>query len=136
MLILSILVITEHYQDTLRGREPLCIGLVVLLICVSMGFKSSYPMNPARDLGPRLFTAVAGWGMDVFRYLPLYLVQSKRGMRSSRPWLSVDPLPAQLCVGVSPGFSWPWLRAFNPAASLRCRTSVCRGRRVQALVDT
>jgi len=27
---------------------------------------SGCAMNPARDLGPRLFTAIAGWGMEVF----------------------------------------------------------------------
>ncbi|TNN67014.1 Aquaporin-3 [Liparis tanakae] len=31
-----------------------------------MGFNSGYAVNPARDLGPRLFTAVAGWGTEVF----------------------------------------------------------------------
>ncbi|TRY60809.1 hypothetical protein DNTS_003147 [Danionella cerebrum] len=32
----------------------------------SMGFNSGYAVNPARDLGPRIFTALAGWGSEVF----------------------------------------------------------------------
>jgi aquaporin-3 len=39
---------------------------VVLVIGLSMGFNSGYAVNPARDLGPRLFTALAGWGSGVF----------------------------------------------------------------------
>lgn len=42
------------------------MGFVVLVIGQSMGFNSGYAVNPARDLGPRLFTAMAGWGIDVF----------------------------------------------------------------------
>ncbi|KAJ8391602.1 hypothetical protein AAFF_G00087430 [Aldrovandia affinis] len=49
-----------------RGMEPLAIGLIVMAIGVSMGLNCGYPINPARDLGPRLFTAVAGWGREVF----------------------------------------------------------------------
>ncbi|CAB1339405.1 unnamed protein product, partial [Coregonus sp. 'balchen'] len=49
-----------------KGMEPLCIGLIIMAIGVSMGLNCGYPINPARDLGPRLFTAVAGWGMEVF----------------------------------------------------------------------
>jgi MIP family channel proteins len=42
------------------------VGGLVLAIGVAFGFNSGYAINPARDLGPRLFTAVAGWGPGVF----------------------------------------------------------------------
>lgn len=67
-LILCILAITDRKNiGAPKGMEPLCIGLVIMAIAVSMGLNCGYPINPARDLGPRFFTAVAGWGMDVFR---------------------------------------------------------------------
>ena len=37
------------------------IGLVVVAIGMSFGGMHGYPINPARDFGPRLFTAVAGF---------------------------------------------------------------------------
>jgi glycerol uptake facilitator-like aquaporin len=37
------------------------------VIGMTFGFNAGYAINPARDLGPRLFTAVAGWGGEVFR---------------------------------------------------------------------
>jgi MIP family channel proteins len=46
---------------------PLFAGLLVLVIGATFGMNSGYAINPARDLGPRLFTAVAGWGGEVFR---------------------------------------------------------------------
>jgi MIP family channel proteins len=46
---------------------PLLVGLLVVLIGMCFGYNAGYAINPARDLGPRLFTAVAGWGADVFR---------------------------------------------------------------------
>jgi MIP family channel proteins len=40
---------------------PLLVGLVVGAIGMSFGMNCGYAINPARDLGPRVFTAIAGW---------------------------------------------------------------------------
>ena len=49
------------------GLAPVVVGLLVVLIGATFGFNSGYAINPARDVGPRLFTFVAGWGGEVFR---------------------------------------------------------------------
>ncbi|XP_039705540.1 aquaporin-10 [Pteropus medius] len=48
------------------GLEPVAVGLLILAIELAMGSNCGVPLNPARDLGPRLFTYVAGWGPEVF----------------------------------------------------------------------
>lgn len=48
------------------GLTPVLVGLTVMAIGMAFGFNAGYAINPARDLGPRLFTAVAGWGSGVF----------------------------------------------------------------------
>ncbi|KAL7980295.1 hypothetical protein Chor_014624 [Crotalus horridus] len=49
-----------------KGLEPIAIGLLIILLTSSMALNSGCAMNPARDLGPRLFTYLAGWGGEVF----------------------------------------------------------------------
>lgn len=49
-----------------RGLEPVVIGLLIIVLSCSLGLNSGCAMNPARDLSPRLFTALAGWGFEVF----------------------------------------------------------------------
>ncbi|KAG8450122.1 hypothetical protein GDO86_002664 [Hymenochirus boettgeri] len=67
-LVICILAILDEANNAApRGLQPFLIGIVVLLVGLSMGFNCGYPINPARDLAPRLFTAVAGWGLEVFR---------------------------------------------------------------------
>jgi glycerol uptake facilitator protein len=43
------------------GLQPVLVGLVVVAIGISWGGMHGYAINPARDLGPRLFTAAAGF---------------------------------------------------------------------------
>jgi MIP family channel proteins len=45
---------------------PVLVGLLVMLIGATFGYNAGYAINPARDLAPRLFTAMAGWGSGVF----------------------------------------------------------------------
>uniref|UniRef100_A0A8C5P7J2 Uncharacterized protein n=1 Tax=Leptobrachium leishanense TaxID=445787 RepID=A0A8C5P7J2_9ANUR len=66
-LMISILAIVDEANNAPpRGMQPFMIGIVVLLVGLSMGFNCGYPINPARDLAPRIFTAMAGWGLEVF----------------------------------------------------------------------
>lgn len=67
-LILCILAtVGPHNNSVPRDVEAaLAVGLAVLVIGLSMGFNCGYAVNPARDLGPRIFTALAGWGSEVF----------------------------------------------------------------------
>lgn len=45
---------------------PLLVGLLVCVIGMTYGLNCGYAINPARDLGPRLFTYLGGWGSAVF----------------------------------------------------------------------
>jgi len=48
------------------GLTPVIVGLLVVAIGMSFGWNTGYAINPVRDFGPRLFTAMAGWGGEVF----------------------------------------------------------------------
>src|SRR6185503_9311359 len=62
LLLAMILAITdERNQPPGANLAPLHVGLVVVAIGISFGGIHGYAINPARDLGPRLFTAVAGF---------------------------------------------------------------------------
>ena len=56
----------QHNNATPSWLTPIIVGFIVVAIGVSFGFNAGYAINPARDLGPRLFTAVGGWGGEVF----------------------------------------------------------------------
>jgi MIP family channel proteins len=67
LLMAGVLAITDQRNSAPPGwlAAPL-IGALVIGIGVAFGFNAGYAITPARDLGPRLFTAVAGWGGSVF----------------------------------------------------------------------
>lgn len=67
LLVLIICAISDARNLAPSGNvAPLMIGLVVVVIGMCFGFNCGYAINPARDLGPRLFTLMAGWGAEVF----------------------------------------------------------------------
>jgi glycerol uptake facilitator protein len=62
LLLMLILAITdERNQPPGANLGALMVGLVVVAIGMSFGGMHGYAINPARDFGPRLFTAVAGF---------------------------------------------------------------------------
>jgi glycerol uptake facilitator protein len=67
-LIFGIFAITEEYntQAPMANSGALIIGLLVAAIGASMGYLEAWAINPARDLGPRLFAFFAGWGQQAF----------------------------------------------------------------------
>ncbi|KAJ8273543.1 hypothetical protein GJAV_G00102800 [Gymnothorax javanicus] len=68
MLLLCILAIGDRRNTSVPPEmAAVLVGLAVLAIGVSMGVNCGYALNPARDLGPRLYTYIAGWGDQVFR---------------------------------------------------------------------
>jgi len=67
LLMAVILAITDQRNNaTPSWLTPIIVGAIVVAVGVSFGFNAGYAINPARDLGPRLFTFVAGWGSGVF----------------------------------------------------------------------
>ena len=68
LLIFGIFAITEQYNEMAPQANfgAFMIGLLVALIGASMGYLEAFPINPARDFGPRLFCFFAGWGPAAF----------------------------------------------------------------------
>ena len=62
LLLLLVLAITDELiVPPGANLAPAMIGLVVVAIGMSFGGMHGYPINPARDFGPRLWTVVAGF---------------------------------------------------------------------------
>ncbi|KAM5298447.1 aquaporin-7 [Ctenodactylus gundi] len=56
----------EENNPALPGTQAVVIGILVMIIGVSLGMNTGYAINPSRDLPPRFFTFIAGWGEEVF----------------------------------------------------------------------
>ena len=70
LLVLGIFAICDSKNSEVKaGLKPLMIGFLLWGIGLSFGFNCGYAVNPARDFAPRLFTAMAGYGKDVFMYV-------------------------------------------------------------------
>lgn len=61
LVLLVFAIIDEFNCPPGANLAPVLIGLVVVAIGMSFGGMHGYPINPARDFGPRLFTVFAGF---------------------------------------------------------------------------
>jgi len=95
LLVLLVFALTDGLNlAPAANLAPVLIGAAVVLIGECFGFNAGYAINPARDFGPRLFTAIAGWGPQVFR--------------AANNWWWV-PIVAPLLGGVLGGFVYDLL---------------------------
>jgi glycerol uptake facilitator protein len=68
VLLLGVRALTDRRNAAPGGYvEPLALGALVWAIGLSLGGLTGYAINPARDLGPRLASALLGWGTSVFQ---------------------------------------------------------------------
>lgn len=67
LFIICILAVTDK-KNTEMSHEMVAvlIGFAMVIIGSSFGFNCGFAVNPARDLSPRIFTAIAGWGSKTF----------------------------------------------------------------------
>jgi glycerol uptake facilitator protein len=68
VLLVGVRALTDRRNAAPGGYvEPLALGALVWAIGLSLGGLTGYAINPARDLGPRLASALLGWGTAVFQ---------------------------------------------------------------------
>lgn len=68
LLIVVLAMGDKHNLQPPSGLAPLVLFFLILGIGASLGMQTGYAINPARDLGPRILTAMAGYGKEVFTY--------------------------------------------------------------------
>lgn len=73
MLITGIFMFTDKKNGpTPPGVLPVGIFFVLLAISSGLSMNTGAALNPARDLGPRILTAMVGYGRGVFDYRNQY----------------------------------------------------------------
>ena len=67
-LIFSVFAVTDPAKNIPAAIQPGLIGIIIMTICSQYAAVTGCGMNPARDLGPRLITLMAGWGRACFSF--------------------------------------------------------------------
>jgi glycerol uptake facilitator protein len=66
-LVCFVFAIIDEFNQAVRANlAPFMVGIAVVAIGTSFGANSGYAINPARDFGPRVFAAIAGWDKIAF----------------------------------------------------------------------
>ena len=65
MLLLVVCALTDpRNAPPPPGLLPLAMFFTILAIGLGLGMQTGYAINPARDLGPRILTAMVGYGKE------------------------------------------------------------------------
>ncbi len=62
LVVLIAALIDNRNQAPAGNLAPLLIGFVIAVIGCSYGTNAGYALNPAREIGPRVFAWLEGWG--------------------------------------------------------------------------
>lgn len=91
-LLCLLIMVTGHPNNMpFHQSQGVFIACGLMTLSLGLGYTSGFSLNPARDFGPRLFTAVAGWGTGVF---------------SIRNYYSFVPIFAPLIGGLIGGMTY------------------------------
>lgn len=103
LLLFLIFAITDNRNEPpQQNLGPVVIGLIVVAIGMAFGGMHGYAINPARDFGPRLFTAIAGF---------------KNNGLTDGSMIFWVPIVAPILGGIIGGAAYDWgIRRFLPNA--------------------
>lgn len=73
-LVFGVFAVTDEYNTMAPQANfgAVIIGFLVAIIGASAGNLEAWAINPARDLGPRIFAWLFGWGASAFPGTPSY----------------------------------------------------------------
>ncbi|KAF8916599.1 putative aquaporin 5 [Mucidula mucida] len=75
LLVLMILATTDPRNAPPGGLPvPIVLFLTLFALGVCFGYETGFAVNPARDLGPRILTSIAGWGGQVYSFRNQYWI--------------------------------------------------------------
>nr|G5CTF8.1 RecName: Full=Aquaporin-1; Short=AQP-1 [Milnesium tardigradum]AEP14555.1 aquaporin 1 [Milnesium tardigradum] len=69
LLSIGFLSISDHknFRPT-KGLFPFAVGLLIMTVFLAFSYSAGAAMNPARDLSPRLWSLIIGYGNEVFSH--------------------------------------------------------------------
>jgi MIP family channel proteins len=67
ILVILVLAVSDKQNEQLGlSTVAFLVGGTITAIGCAFAYNAGYAINPARDLAPRLFTLIAGWGTETF----------------------------------------------------------------------
>ncbi|KFM69905.1 Aquaporin-9, partial [Stegodyphus mimosarum] len=68
LMFTALATIDQRNMDIPKWMHPIVLGFMISALAMCFGANCMAPLNPARDFATRCFTAIAGYGSEVFTY--------------------------------------------------------------------